>query len=95
MWAQWLLVWVTSWTVVAFMACAVDKRRAQNHLHRVRERTLLSFALIGGSPGLVAGMLLFHHKVRKASFVLRLLLVVLVQALLLVAAWRAGLLGPL
>src|SRR5687768_3511430 len=60
--------WLALTSLVAFGACVWDKQRAQGGGSRVRERTLLVWALVGGSPGLLVGMVLVRHKVRKASF---------------------------
>jgi uncharacterized membrane protein YsdA (DUF1294 family) len=68
----------------ALGACIHDKSQARKGGQRVRERTLLLLALLGGSPGLVLGMLMVRHKTKKASFLGRLVLILLVQAAL---AW--------
>ncbi|MBI2077734.1 MAG: DUF1294 domain-containing protein [Euryarchaeota archaeon] len=54
--------------VAAFAACLVDKRRAQEGADRIRERTLLLLALVGGAAGLGVGMIVAHHKTQKAGF---------------------------
>lgn len=81
---SWVLAWVAALSVVAFAAAWRDKAAARRGRARVRESTLLGLALAGGSPGLVAAMLLVRHKTRKASFLLRLGLVLAAQA---AAAW--------
>lgn len=81
---QLLVAWVTATSVVAFVLCVVDKRRARRADARIRERTLLGAALVGGSPGLLLGMLVARHKTRKASFLAKLALVLVAQ---LVGAW--------
>lgn len=74
-----------SWGIAAFLSAAgfvlgaFDKVRAQRGRHRVRERTLFLTALAGGSLGLFLAMVLFRHKVRKPSFLARLLGIVAVQ----------------
>lgn len=54
--------------VVTFLAYGEDKRRAIKHLWRISEATLLGLAALGGAAGALAGMYLFHHKIRKAKF---------------------------
>lgn len=83
-------VWVGAWSLATFALAAVDKRRAQGGGRRIREDTLVASALFGGSPGLVLAMLLLRHKVRKASFLARFLVVVLLQAVLVYAYVRHG-----
>lgn len=48
----------------------LDKGRAKSGKWRIPERTLLLLALIGGSLGALAGMIMFRHKTRKAKFVI-------------------------
>lgn len=70
---------VTPWTIlIALYLCinaavfglyAMDKRRACNDGWRIPERVLLVSALVGPF-GAWAGMQIFHHKTRKAVFLL-------------------------
>ena len=46
---------------------------------RIPEKTLLLFAAAGGSPGALAGMFVFHHKIRKPLFYLGVPLILLLQ----------------
>lgn len=70
--------------------CWADKRRASTGTgSRVRERSLLGAALLGGSPGLLLALLLSRHKVRKAPFLARFLAVAAFQ-LLAAIAWVRG-----
>jgi uncharacterized membrane protein YsdA (DUF1294 family) len=78
------LAWVVAASVVAFALAALDKARARRGAKRVRERTLLLWALAGGSPGLVLAMLLVRHKTRKAAFLAPLALILAAQGAL---AW--------
>jgi uncharacterized membrane protein YsdA (DUF1294 family) len=77
---QLLAGWVLLLSVAAFAACAMDKARAVRGDARVRERTLLLLALVGGSPGLALGMLAVRHKTRKARFLAWFGLVLAMQA---------------
>ena len=78
---------VAAMSVFSFFLFGVDKRRAVRGAFRIRERTLLLSALLGG-PGALLGMRLFHHKTRKplfraivpAFFVLDAILLVVVTA---------------
>lgn len=56
-----------------------DKLSAEASAWRVRERTLLFLALIGGSAGALIGMNLFHHKTRKVSFQILFVVILLIQ----------------
>ena len=64
-----ILIWYLS--VINFTTWAaygLDKGRAKSGKWRIPERTLLLLALIGGSLGALAGMIMFRHKTRKAKF---------------------------
>lgn len=63
-----LLIWISLLSVVTFGATALDKYRARTGRWRIPEARLLGLALLGGSPGLFAGMVLFRHKTAKLSF---------------------------
>ena len=52
----------------AFAAFGIDKMQAESGGWRIRESTLLWFALLGGFPGAIAGRQAFRHKTRKQSF---------------------------
>lgn len=69
---------------IALVVCGWDKFCALRHRWRVPERTLLLLATAGGSAGMLAGMILFHHKVSKKKFILG---VPLILALQIAAAW--------
>lgn len=80
--------WVGAATLVAFVLAVADKSSARRGRARVPEAALLCAALVGGTIGLVAAMLLARHKTRKASFLLGLVLVVVLQGALLWALLR-------
>jgi uncharacterized membrane protein YsdA (DUF1294 family) len=53
----------------AFFLMGIDKRKARRRGWRISESALFFWALVGGAPGGLAGMLLFSHKTRKAMFI--------------------------
>ena len=53
---------------IAFILMLVDKIKARNNLWRIRESTLILSAVLGGSPGALAGMYLFRHKTLHLKF---------------------------
>ena len=69
-WWPWLLGWFLLWSLVAFVAHGRDKRAARLGRRRTPERTLHLLELIGGWPGALLAMTVFHHKTRKASYFL-------------------------
>lgn len=65
----------------AFCLMGFDKRRAKRRgARRIRERTLFLSALLGGSPGALAGMWTFRHKTKHWYFVWGIPAILLAQA---------------
>lgn len=63
-----ILGWVLMLSLLTLAAYAVDKHAARSGAWRVRERTLLALALMGGWPGALLGQHLLRHKVQKTRF---------------------------
>lgn len=88
------LLYLLCANLFAFFLYGVDKRRARKDAWRIRERTLLLAALLGGSVGALIGMRVFHHKTRKWYFrwgvpaILALHLAVLALLAALASGWR-------
>lgn len=55
-------------TIVAFALMGIDKHKAKKGAYRISEASLFITALLGGSIGSVAGMLVFHHKTQHWYF---------------------------
>nr|MBH7068018.1 DUF1294 domain-containing protein [Clostridioides difficile] len=47
---------------IAFFSMYIDKKRAIRNEWRIKEATLMSIAVIGGSIGSMIGMYSFRHK---------------------------------
>lgn len=70
-------------TLASFMLYAYDKLLAlknSRNISRVSEFKLLLSSLFGGTIGSIFSMILFRHKVKKTSFLIKLTIVVLIQA---------------
>lgn len=63
-----------------FLVCWWDRQAARNGEWRIRESTLLSLALVGGSMGAISAQRLLRHKTRKEPFRSILLSIVILQA---------------
>ena len=70
--------------LITFFAMWVDKRRAKYGKWRVKENTLLIFALLGGGIGGIAGMYAFRHKTQKMQFVIGFPLILISEIILAV-----------
>jgi len=63
-----------------------DKRRAKKDQWRIKESTILVWALVGGWPGGIWAMRRFRHKTSKQSFIVKYVLVVLLSLTVAAAA---------
>jgi len=79
-------VWLAAWGLTAATFYGWDKWQARRRGWRVPEVVLHALALVGGFAGAWAGMLLFRHKIRDASFWAILMLATLLHVAL-IAAW--------
>jgi uncharacterized membrane protein YsdA (DUF1294 family) len=72
--------------LISFAAMGIDKRKSIRREWRISENILLGFALFGGAPGVIAGMLVFRHKTRKPLFYLGVPLIYLLHRALVMPA---------
>lgn len=72
---------------LGFLFMYIDKEKAKSGKWRIKESTLLSIALIGGSLGSYAGMKVFRHKTKHAKFKYGIPFIILIQ-LLIFLYWR-------
>lgn len=59
-----------------------DKHKARKNQWRIRESTLLIWAAVGGSIGILAGMYLFRHKTLHPKFTIGVPLILAAQVVL-------------
>ena len=85
---KWALLWVAALSLAGFVLMGADKWKAKRGAWRVKESTFFLLAVLGGSPGAVLGMWLFHHKTRHWYFKFGLPAILLGQIAL--ALWLAG-----
>ena len=70
--------------LTGFCQMGIDKRKAIKGAFRIPEATLFIVALIGGSPGSIAGMYTFRHKTRHRSFVYGMPAILILQVILVI-----------
>ena len=63
----------------AVLVTVSDKHRAKKHWWRIPENTLLLVAALGGSPAMLATMLLIRHKTRHPKFMVGIPLILILQ----------------
>lgn len=75
--------------LAGLLLCGADKRRAKRKRWRIPERSFFLTALLGGGPGVWAGMCLFRHKTKHWYFVWGIPLITLAEAAILIwLFWR-------
>ena len=70
--------------IAAYWAFVFDKTKARAGARRTPERTLLRYALMGGSLGAIAAQQIIRHKTRKEPFRTQLWAIAAMQVLLIV-----------
>lgn len=80
------LAYLAAINLAAFAAMGWDKSCARRGVERIPERTLLTLAVAGGSPGAIAAQHAFRHKTRKQPFARLLGLTLAIQAFIAAAA---------
>ena len=86
---RYLLWYLLAVNLAALLAMGLDKSFARRHRRRIPEHRLLALAVLGGSVGALAGMLLFRHKTLHKKFSVGLPAILIVQLLAAgCTAWR-------
>ncbi|MBA0882263.1 DUF1294 domain-containing protein [Flavobacterium undicola] len=63
----------------AFIQTAYDKRQAIKDRRRISEKSLLTVVFLGGTIGSGLAMLLFRHKIAKASYLFKFIGILIIQ----------------
>ena len=80
--------------LTGFMLVGSDKHKARKGLWRIPEKAFFLTAIIGGSIGVYAGMLLFRHKTKHWYFMTGIPVILIMQIVLaFVLTGRFGLPG--
>lgn len=74
-----MLVYLLLVNALGFLLMLADKHKARKNLWRIPESTLFTVALLGGSPGVLAGMYTARHKTKHPSFTLGIPVILAVQ----------------
>lgn len=80
---QAILIYLVVINLITFFYFGLDKLLSQIQKRRIRERTLWTLALVGGSIGALLGINFFRHKTKKMSFQAGLAIILAVQVVLL------------
>ena len=63
-----LVYWTLIFNIIAFTLYGLDKSFAKKGRRRISEKSLIFWAVIGGSIGAFLGMQIFRHKTKKPKF---------------------------
>ncbi|MBQ8986983.1 MAG: DUF1294 domain-containing protein [Lachnospiraceae bacterium] len=74
-----LILYFIVMNLIGLSAMVIDKIRAMERRFRIPESVLLIIAVLGGSIGCIAGMIVFRHKKRKVKFRIGLPLILILQ----------------
>ena len=77
-----LLLYFLIVNMITFASAGYDKYLAIKNKRRISENTLFLMAFLGGSPGMLLGMLVFNHKTNKSSFIIKFTILFLIQILI-------------
>ncbi|MBR2934596.1 MAG: DUF1294 domain-containing protein [Oscillospiraceae bacterium] len=80
-----IVLWLVVVNGAGFLLMGLDKWKAKRNAWRIPENTLFTVAVLGGTPGVMAGMQTFRHKTRHRKF--KYGLPVLLALQLAAAAW--------
>ncbi len=84
-WIEFIIGYLVAINLVGFIAMAVDKSKAKRRARRISEKSLLTLAILGASPGVWIGMYVFHHKTKKRKFAFGVPGILIIQILLALA----------
>ena len=82
-------IWIYLAAISFFAAILVmgDKAAAKKQKSRIKERTLLVVAALGGSAAMLLAMLAIRHKTKHAKFMMGIPAIIALQ-IAVIAAWR-------
>lgn len=80
---KWFIYYLLIVNLVTWILYGVDKRKAIKGAWRIPEKTLILSAVIGGSVGALAGMMMFRHKIRKVKFMVGVPVIFVIQCIAL------------
>lgn len=76
---KYLMYYIILLNIMGFVIMYIDKEKAKKNKWRIRERTLLLVAILGGSIGSYIGMKKFKHKTKHAKFKYGIPIIILIQ----------------
>ncbi|ADE35545.1 DUF1294 domain-containing protein [Methanohalophilus mahii] len=81
---QLVLAYIGLASLFSFVIMGIDKKKAVKGAYRISEKFLFICAFAGGSVGILAGMYIFRHKIRRWKFKLGIPLILVLEMYLYV-----------
>jgi uncharacterized membrane protein YsdA (DUF1294 family) len=75
------LIYLIIINLASFLVFGLDKKKAQVGHWRISERALLVLGFLGGSIGILIGMVVFKHKLSKEKFYIGIPLIYILNKL--------------
>ncbi|MCA1056397.1 DUF1294 domain-containing protein [Rossellomorea aquimaris] len=79
-----LYIYILIINIIGFSLMRNDKKKAQRHEFRIKEKTLWTVAIIGGSYGSYVAMKVYRHKTKHKSFSMGFPLLVILHSILFI-----------
>lgn len=70
--------------IITFLTMGLDKLKAKRGSWRIKEATLFTLVLLGGGVGGILGMIVFHHKTKKAKFQIGFPMILIVEVAIII-----------
>lgn len=76
------IIYIVGINIISFFIFSIDKYRANNRKYRIRELFFYLISLLGGSTGIIFGIIILKHKISKNSFSYKILILFLLNRIL-------------
>lgn len=76
------MVYLIIINIISVVFFGIDKMKAEKKRWRISENTLIILGLLGGSTGILIGMVMFKHKLSKKKFYIGIPLILILNKIL-------------
>ena len=83
-----LLFYLVVINLISIIVTISDKSRSKKNKWRVKEKTLFTLAILGGSVSMYITMRIIRHKTKHLSFMLGIPAIIVLQLILAYFIWR-------
>ena len=81
---KYFIIYLIAINIITFLVMGLDKWKAKHGSWRIQEATLFTLVLFGGGIGGILGMIVFHHKTKKAKFQIGFPVILLAEVALII-----------